>query len=128
MQLLPPFRFRFTDSLDVSAYGDDWWTWDEAEITRLRGRELIALEEAVDMPLVAILRGMRTEATAATMAAMWIVLHRAGRKVAWEAFNPVVHVVDWELAAPAPLDSGGAPAAEPDSSTAQTPSTESPAS
>lgn len=128
MQLLAPFRFRFTDPTDVAAYGDGWWTWDESEITGLRGREIIALETAVDMPLVAIIQGMHNDATLATMAAMWIALHRGGHAVNWEQFDPIVLAVDWERVPAAPLDSGEAPAPDSDSSTTETPPTESPAS
>lgn len=130
MQLLAPIRFRFVDPDDVAAYGDRWWTWDEAEVTRLRGRELIALEAAVGMTLVAILRGMHSDDqdTAATMAAMWIAVHRAGHSVTWEQFDPIVHIADWEPVAAAPLDPGEAPAPDSASSTVETPSTESPTS
>lgn len=128
MQLLAPLRFRFTDPDDVAQFGDGWWTYDEAEITRLRGRELIALEEALDLSVRVVIRGFRADATAATMAAMWIALHRAGHPVAWADFNPVVMATDWERVPDAPLDSGEAPEPDSSSSTATTPNEESPAS
>jgi hypothetical protein len=114
-------RFRFKDAEDVAAYGDGWHAWDEPAVTRLRGRELIALEELVDGKLVDIIRGLREEKTLATMQAMWIGLHREGQAVAWEDFNPVVigpDGPDWEKVPEpeAPLDPGAAALPEPSSS------------
>jgi hypothetical protein len=123
MQLWPPMRFQFTDADDVAAYGDGWWVWDEVAVSRLKGRELVALEEAVDMPLLTVLEGLRGRTTLANMAAMWIALHRGGHKVAWADFNPVVFATPWEPVPAAPLDSGAAPA--PDSGSSTAPSTES---
>ena len=124
MQPAPPLRFRFTDAEDVALYGDGWWVWDETEVSRLRGREMIALEEATDVPLLAVFRGLRKESTLANMAALWIAMHRSGHPVKWADFNPVVPSVEWdEVPAAAPLESGEAPA--PDSGSSQAPSVES---
>ena len=110
MQLLPPLRFRFVDEQDIAAYGDGWWVWDEEALAGLRGRDLIALEETVDMALPVILRGVHDDKALAKLAAMWIVLHRAGHPAKWDDFNPVVYGVRWEAF---PLDetadSGDAP-------------------
>lgn len=112
-------QFRFTDEQDIAAYGDRWWPWDEADLARIRGRELIALEEEIDIPLWQVRRDLRTGSTLATMAAMWIAMHRAGHAVAWADFNPAVSLSDWEVAPEAPLASGEAPA--PDSGSSMTP-------
>lgn len=130
MQLLPPYRFRFTDPEDVEAYGDRWWTWDEAAVARLRGRELIALEEAVGLPMIAVFAGTSRNATAEKLAAMWIALHLAGHDVAFGAFNPMVLMARWEQipeeVAPDPLDGGsGEGQPTPDSSSSPKPPTES---
>lgn len=118
-------RFRFTDEADVAAYGDDWWVWDEADLARIRGRELIALEEQIDLQLFEVRRQIREGKTLATMAAMWIVLHRAGNPVAWADFNPAVSLATWEVAPEVPLVSGEDPAPESGSSTTPPPSPES---
>lgn len=123
MQLWAPMRFRFGDADDVAAFGDGWWVWDEEEVTRLKGRELIALEEAVDTPLLVVMQGLRNKSALANMAAMWIALHRGGHPIAWADFNPVVFATEWEAVPAAPLDSGAAPA--PDSDSSAPPSTES---
>lgn len=126
LQLLPPIRFRFTAEADAATYGADWWVWDEAEVTRLPARELIALEEAVGMPLVAAIRGFHQDRAHATLAVMWIAMHRAGRKVAWTDFNPAALLADWqEVPAEAPLDSGEDPAPDSASLTAPPESQES---
>lgn len=128
MELWPKLRFRFTEETDVATYGGDWWVWDEKELAGLRGRDLIVLEEAVDMAWPVILDGFHTEKTLPTMAVMWIALHRAGHRACprWDDFNPVVHLAEWEVIRDAPLggapDSGEAPTPDTDSSEAPTPS------
>lgn len=110
--LFPALRFRFGDAEDVASYGGRWWSWNERAVTRLRGRELIALEETVGMPLITLIERMRDGSTAATMAAMWIALHLGGHQVAWSDFNPVVNAADWEREPeeePDPLASGESP-------------------
>lgn len=117
-------RFRFTDEQDIAQYGDRWWVWDEASLTRLRGRDLIALEDELDMPLLRLRQLRQMGSTLGAMAAMWVAMHRAGTKVGpWADFNPLVNLVVWEVVPEVPLESGGDPAPAPDSSTA--PSTES---
>lgn len=119
-------QFRFTDEQDVAAYGDGWWVWDEADLARIRGRELIALEEEIDIPLYRVMRDLRTGSTLAGMAAIWIAMKRAGGPAgAWADFNPAVSLVTWEAAPEAPLASGEAPAPDSDSSTTPLPSPES---
>lgn len=118
-------RFRFTDEQDVAAYGVGWWVWDEADLARIRGRELIALEEEIDVPLWQVRRDLRTGATLATMAAMWIAMHRAGRAVVWADFNPAVSLATWEAVPEPPLASGEDPAPDSGSSTTTPPSPES---
>lgn len=130
MQLLPPYRFRFVEAEDVEAYGDRWWTWDEAAIARLRGRELIALEEAVGMPMIDVFAGTSRNATAEKLAAMWIALHLAGQDIAFGEFNPMVLQARWEQipeeAAPSPLDAGsGEGQPTPDSGSLAEPATAS---
>lgn len=118
-------RFRFLDEQDVAAYGDRWWVWDEDDLARIRGRELIALEEVIDMPLLKVRREIRESNTLATMAAMWVAMHRAGHPVAWADFNPAVQLATWEAVPETPLVSGEDPAPASDSSTIPAPSPES---
>jgi hypothetical protein len=117
-------RFRFTDEQDVAAYGEGWWVWDRDALTRLPGRDLIAIEDEIDRPFREIQRLQLIGSTLGMMAAMWIALRQAGFSVgAWADFNPVVHTAVWEAAPEVPLASGGDPAQGSASST--TPSTES---
>ena len=74
------FRFRFA-SEDHERYGDQWWTFNEADLARMRSRELIAIERELRAELginvydaVMSLRQAHREATAATLALMWRVL------------------------------------------------------
>jgi len=127
MQLHVPRRFRYRDPDDVAAHGDRWWVWDEAAVLGLKGRELVAIEEVVGS-VIRVLRGIRADSTLATMAAMWITMHRAGHTVDWDTFDPIVFATEWEQAPPDPLDGGEAPAADSDSSTVPTENAASPTS
>lgn len=116
-------RFRFTDEQDIAQYGDGWWAWDEGDLTRLRGRELIALEDALDMPLLRLRQLRQVGSTLGVMAAMWVAMHRAGTEVVWADFNPMVNLAVWEAVPEVPLVSGGDP--EPALDSSPTPNTES---
>jgi hypothetical protein len=117
VQLLPPSRFRFTDDADVAAYGDGWWTWDEAALLALPGRDLIALEAAVGMPVAGVIDSFHRRETLGIMAAQWIALHRASHPVKWDDFNPITLAAEWDEVPPAPLDSGESPPTPSPSST-----------
>lgn len=117
MQLLPPIRFRFTVDDDVAQYGDGWWLYDEAAITALPGRDLIALESALDMPLPEVMDQFRDRKTMGVMAAQWIAVHCGGHPVAWADFNPCVFLAD--------LQYGEEPAAPLDGSSGESPPTDS---
>lgn len=121
--LSPPLRWRFTDPDDVAAYGDRWWPWEERVIARLPALDLIALEDAIDIPVPAVIKGLRSSATMATLAAMWISMHREGHPVGWAGFNPLVLAAEWEQAPVAPFASGEDPT--PDSGSSIEPSPES---
>lgn len=124
LMLLPPMRWRFTDEDDVAAYGDRWWPWDEPALTRLRGRDQIALEELVGMPLPHVIDGFHNDRTLCKMAAMWISMHQEGHPVRWDKdFNPFVLTTDWEEVPAVPLGSGEDPT--PDSDSSPQPTTES---
>lgn len=125
MELWPAMRWRFRAEQDVATYGDGWAVWDEQTLARIPARELMVLEEAVNMSFAAIIRGVHLESTMATLAAMWISLHRAGSTVAWEDFNPAVHLADWEVVPAAPLGSGEDPTPDSPSSEPSPPSEES---
>lgn len=127
MQLLRPFRFKFNDSADIATHGDGWWVYDEEAITALPARRLIEIEQTTGMPLIQMMQGVRSNDTAATLAAMWVALGLAGRTVAWDDFNPLVLRVEWEQD-PGPLDSGEAPVPDSGSSPDPAVSTESPSS
>ncbi|HEY3434077.1 MAG TPA: hypothetical protein VGK41_00350 [Solirubrobacterales bacterium] len=94
MNLLPAVQFRFTEADDVKEFGDGWWTYDEKALSVLRGRELIALEAGLDMPLIEAMDKFRERSTLGIMAAMWIALHRGGHDVGWADFNPATFLVE----------------------------------
>jgi hypothetical protein len=120
VQLVPAIRFRFTVEGDVAAYGDGWWVYDEQALTSLPGQDLIALEEALGMPLTVVMDKFRERSALGVMAAMWIAVHRGGHTVAWADFNPLVFLADLEEVPAAPLGEGsgespptGSPSSEP---------------
>jgi hypothetical protein len=118
VNLLPPIRFRFTAEDDVAAYGDGWWIYDEAALTSLPGRDLIALEAALDIPLPVALDEFRKRSTLGVMAAQWIALHCGGHPVKWNDFSPIVWLVELEEVPETPLgeSSGESPTTDSDSS------------
>lgn len=128
LALLPPSRFRFTEPEDAAAYGDGWWTWDEAAAVRLPTRKLIELEETVGMPLRLAIQLFHEDLARGALAVMWVALHLGGHKVEWDDFNPIWLATDWERipqeAAPDPLDSGEDPPT-PESTSSAGPSPES---
>lgn len=129
LQLMGPRKFRFVDEADVATYGDGWWVWNEVELTRLPAREIIALEDAVGMPLVVVIRHARLGMTSGVLAAMWIAMHRGGHDADWDDFNPAALLAEWrEVSYERPLDSGEDPAPDSDSSTPRPGSAESPTS
>ena len=90
------FRFRFA-SEDHERYGDQWWTFNEADLARMRSRELIAIERELRAELginvydaVMSLRQAHREATAATLALMWIARRMAGGVEPLSEFDPMV--------------------------------------
>lgn len=121
-------RFRFTDPADVAAYGDEWRTWDESDVYALRSRELIELEDQLDMPLLLAIRAFRGDAVLGRLAVMWIVLHLGGHKVSWQDFDPLALEVEWERTSTGPLDSGEDPAPGSSSSSGAAETSASPTS
>lgn len=124
-------QFRFFEEQDIATYGDGWFVWDEDELARIRGRELVALEEQVDMPLFKIRRDLKAVGTGssntlAAMAAMWIAIHRSDVDAGpWADFNPAVSLATWEVVPVVPLESGEDPVPDSGSSTTPLPSPES---
>lgn len=123
LMLSSPRRWRFTEPADVEAYGDQWWRWDPAAVSRLPARQLIAIEEAIDIPWVTVIAAQRARTTLGVLAALWISMQQAGTTVPWGEFNPLVFTTEWEDIEEAPLDFGGDPTTDSDSSPA--PATES---
>lgn len=124
LALTAPRRWRFTDVDDIAAYGDRWWIWNPAAVSRLPARQLIEIEEAIGIPWLAVLEQQQGRTTLGALAALWISMHQAGTTVAWDEFSPLVFTTEWEeVPAEPPLDSGAAPT--PDSSSSPAPATES---
>lgn len=117
-------RWRFTAKDDVEAYSDRWWTFDPMALIRLKGRELIRIEDMIGMPIPVMLEKLQERTTLGQLAAMWVSMRQAGHEVAWDEFDVTVWTTEWEaVSAETPLDSGPAPA--PDESSSSEPATES---
>lgn len=96
------FRFRFSSD-DHERYGDQWWTFDEADLARLRSRELIAIERELKASLginiidaVQMLRRPHGEAMTGTLALMWIARRLGGVTEPLDEFDPIVLLADTE--------------------------------
>lgn len=125
MLLVPAVRFRFKAEDDVAAYGDGWWVYDEEAITSLPGRDLMAIEAALDMPFVEVMDEFRKRSTLGVMAAQWIAVHRGGHPVRWADFNPITLLVEIEEVPEPPLDESSGESPPTDSSSSPEPTEES---
>lgn len=101
MQALPPLRFRFHQD-DHQQYGADWQTYDEAKLARIRGRELVDIETAIEAEfgrkLAEMLVRFRVDATDAKLALSWAARRMAGITEPLADYQPMVALMDWELA------------------------------
>jgi len=122
--LSAPMRWKFTAVDDVAAFGDRWWMWDGRALIRLKGRELIGIEETIGMSIADLLEKLDQRTTLGQLGALWLSMHMAGHEVVWADFDPTVYLTVWEeVPAEPPLDSGQDP--EPDASSSPEPATES---
>jgi hypothetical protein len=105
---LDPLEFRFTDPEDVQRYGDRWYVYDESHYLRLRARDLIELETAMDLRMVLVMNELRASSTIGDTAAAWLGVRQvdAGLAGKFDDFNPVTNMIEWRPA------EGKAPAAE----------------
>ena len=101
MRALDPMQFRFTDPEDVQKYGDGWYTYDEGHYLRMRARDLIAIEGAMNLSITGVMNGMRADTTLGDTAAAWLGVREKDPKLAGEfdAFNPVTNRIEWRDAA-----------------------------
>ncbi|HEY9417119.1 MAG TPA: hypothetical protein VIQ30_20365 [Pseudonocardia sp.] len=104
---LPAVRFRFCEE-DRETYGDDWWTFDEAALAKLRAKELVAIDDALREGLglnvtTALLSYMRGE-TRGSLAVMWLARRLAGITEPLDGFDPLVMLADTELVKAADAD------------------------
>lgn len=109
IKALGPVEFRFTDPDDVAVYGDRWYRYAEADLIRLRARDLIELETELGMPMVDVMNGMRMRTTLGDLAAAWLGVRAFSPKLAgtFDDFNPLVLSITWRAA------QGKAPAGPP---------------
>ena len=92
-----PLEFQFTDPEDVELYGDRWYYYSEADLIRMRARDLIILEGAIGMAIVDVMNGARVRATLGNLAAAWIGVRAVDPELAGEFndFNPLVMQINW---------------------------------
>jgi hypothetical protein len=104
LKALPPAWFRFTDPEDQALYGDRWFVFKEADMLRLRARELIALETDLGMPIVAVMNGFRESTALGDTAAAWMGVRAADLTLAGEfdQFNCVTNMIEWTATPPEP--------------------------
>jgi hypothetical protein len=118
LRALPPTWFRFTDEEDQGKYGTRWYVYDESTIMRKRGRDLVALETDLGMPLVNAMNGFRGSTSLGDLAVTWIGIYlvdpaRAGD---FNEYNPLTTMIEWTPVNPEPEGKDQTPAPESDSS------------
>jgi hypothetical protein len=115
LKALPPAWFRFTDSEDKALYGDRWFVFAEADMLRLRARELIALETDLGMPIVSVMNGFRESSSLGDTAAAWIGVRAVDASLAgdFDQFNCVTNMIEWTGTSPEPDPKDGIVMGEP---------------
>ena len=96
MRLLPPVRFRYCAE-DQAKYGDGWYVYDEAALTRIPARELVEIERTIGMSIATMLQRARGNFTDANLAATWVARRLSGVKEDYATYEPLVLLIDWEL-------------------------------
>lgn len=84
-------RFRLAE-VDHERYGDQWFTFDEADLTRLPARELMALDDALKtlgLNVVAALESYSTGEMRGSLAVMWMARRLAGIDESLDDFDPL---------------------------------------
>lgn len=116
---LPLMRFRFAEG-DRDRYGDDWWLFDEAQLSGLRARELMALDDELHAELrlnvqTALVSFARGEARG-SLAVMWLARRLAGHVEPLDGFDPLPMLAEVELLRDEPDGDDADPPAGPSSS------------
>lgn len=115
MRVLRPMRFRFAEA-DRERYGDQWWAFDERDLTRLRARELMAVDDelrSLKLNAQTLLTSFARGETRGALGVMWLARRLAGVVEPLDGFDPLPMLAEVEL-----LDGGddADPPAEPSSS------------
>lgn len=113
MRLSLPVRFRLAEG-DHEQYGADWFTFDEAELTKLRARELMALDdqlrEYLGLNVVTALAAYDRGETRGALAVMWMARRLGGVDEPLAEFNPIVLLAESQLIKAKAGDAGDPPA------------------
>ena len=121
-RVLPPVRYRFTES-DHETYGSDWWTFDESQLNGLRARELMALDSelraVLGLNVLTALEAFLRGESAGSLAVAWLGRRLSGVVEPLADFDPLLRLMETELV---PAEGDGADADPP-----ATPSSDSPA-
>ncbi|HEX6968602.1 MAG TPA: hypothetical protein VF174_07320 [Micromonosporaceae bacterium] len=106
MRLLPPIRLRLGEP-DWERYGDQWWTFDEADLTRMPARQLVEIERelkgALGLTILGAMASYRAGEITGTLALLWLARRMSGVVEPLAEFEPLVMLADAEL-----LDGGDA--------------------
>src|ERR1700750_50056 len=100
--------FRFTHEADAGKYGSDWYEHSEADLLRKPARELIALEEAMGIPVLRAINAFRRQEALGDLAVSWLGVHLAdpARAGDFDEFNPITNLIEWTGVEPERLGKG----------------------
>jgi hypothetical protein len=113
-EALGPLEFRFLDPEDQAQFGDRWYRYSEADLIRMRARDLMALEAEMNTPVLGVMNGVRNSTTLGDLAAAWLGVRAVDPALAgpFAEFNPLSLAIDWRSSqdprdvAPAPVEPG----------------------
>lgn len=97
--MLRPMRFRFATE-DRERYGDQWWTFDERDLTRLRARELMAIDDelrSLKLNAQTVLASFARGETRGALGVMWLARRLAGVVERLDGFDPLPMLAEVEL-------------------------------
>ena len=124
-RVLPPITFRFAEA-DREAYGDQWYTFDEAQLSGLRARELMAIDAELcadlGLNIITALEAFLRAENAGSLAVMWLALRLDGQGVKLADFDPLPMLAEIKTVKPE-----GDAEPEADADPPVTPSSDSPA-
>ncbi|HWD08078.1 MAG TPA: hypothetical protein VHA57_03180 [Actinomycetota bacterium] len=114
-RVLPTIKYRFAEA-DWEQYGDQWWTFDEAQLNELRARELMAIDKelrtALGLNVITALEAFLRGETSGSLAVAWLGRRLGGVVEPLADFDPLLMLMTVERVDVAEAEADADPPAE----------------